>query len=67
MDPDDAETHTQSVENFWMRAKWKLRQQCGTSESLFPSYLSEFMYRNRLRDLDVFTEFITTVARRHPV
>ena len=67
VDPDDAETQTQSVENFWMRAKRKLRRQCGTSEALFPSYLSEFMYGNRLRDLGVFTEFIISVARQYPV
>ena len=45
--PGDGSVHTQNIENTWFRAKRKLRRQCGTSASLFPSYLAEFMRRNR--------------------
>jgi hypothetical protein len=50
VDPDDRSAHTQNVENMWMRAKRKLRRQFGTSEDLFPSYLHEFLWRNRFQN-----------------
>src|SRR6218665_3279504 len=47
VNPDDAEVHTQNIENTWMRAKPK--RQSG-SRSLFPSYLHEFVLRMRGRN-----------------
>jgi transposase-like protein len=43
---DDHNIHTESIEGLWMRAKRKLRYQCGTSRGLFASYLVEFQWRN---------------------
>ena len=45
--PGDGSVHTQNIKNTWFRAKRKLRRQCWTSASLLPSYLAEFLRRNR--------------------
>ena len=66
VDPDDDEIHTQNIENSWMRAKKKLRRQHGTSAALFPSYLSEFLWRNRMRQ-PAFGKLIITVATEYVV
>ena len=47
VNPEDGEVHTQNIENTWMRAKRKLKRQFGTTRSLFPSYMHEFLLRNR--------------------
>ena len=41
VDPDTY-AHTQNVENFWMRAKFRSKKERGTSKNLLPSYLQEF-------------------------
>jgi transposase-like protein len=66
VDPQDAEIHTQNIENLWMRAKRKLKRQFGTSGDLFNSYLQEFTYRNYMRDSDMFANFLITVADNYP-
>jgi len=43
VDPADADVHTEHVESMWMR------RQFGMSHALFPSYLHEFVFRNRSR------------------
>lgn len=50
VDPDNPNIHTQTIESTWMRAKRKLRRQHGTSRELFPSYLCEFLWRNRVHE-----------------
>jgi hypothetical protein len=62
VDPQDADVHTQNVENMWMRAKRKLKRQCGTSRDLFPSYLHEFAFRNHFAGDDIFVRFILTLG-----
>ena len=37
--------HTNAVENFWMRSKFRSKKERGTSANLLPSYLQEFMWR----------------------
>jgi len=65
VDPHDPDVHTECVENMWMRAKRKLRRQFGTSRELFPSYLHEFMYRNKCRGQAMFQVFLQTVAENY--
>ena len=43
-DPADGDVHTQNIECLWKRAKKKLRNQSGTSQALFPSYIKEFVW-----------------------
>ena len=62
VDSNDQDTHTENVENMWMRAKRKLRRQFGTSRALFPSYLHEFVYRNRFRGQELFGVFMSTLT-----
>ena len=54
--------HTQNIKNTWMRAKRKLRRQYGTSEALFPSYLSEYLWRQRV-GLNKFGEMLRCIAQ----
>jgi len=67
VDPDDADVHTEHVKNMWMRAKRKLRRQFGTSHALFPSYLHEFVFRNRFRGQDMFHIILKTIAENYPL
>ena len=38
--------HTNAVENFWMRSKFRSKKGRGTSANLLPSYLQEFVAAN---------------------
>ncbi|KAK9752982.1 ISXO2-like transposase domain [Popillia japonica] len=58
VDPEDTDIHTQNVENMWLKAKGKLRRQFGTSENLFPSYLHQFIWRNKCRNMNTFCAFL---------
>ena len=39
--------HTQNVESYWNRVKTKLKRMKGCREEQIPSYLDEFMWRER--------------------
>lgn len=67
VNPRNPDVHTENVENMWMRAKRKLRRQYGTSHDLFQSYLYEFMFRNRFRREDLFSNFLNAVNELYPV
>lgn len=67
VDPDDRTIHTQRVENMWMRAKRKLRRQFGTSEALFPSYLHEFIWRNKFQNRNLFGHFLVCLSEQYPI
>jgi len=58
----DPYTHanTNRVENMWMRAKRRNKKECGTAKNLLASYLSEFMWRQRLNKTP-FTEIINDI------
>ena len=62
VDPLEPETHTQNVENMWMRAKRKIRRQFGTSDELFPSYLHEFMWRQSISEAKSFQHLLLLIA-----
>jgi transposase-like protein len=65
VNPIDPAIHTQSVESMWKRAKKKLRNQSGTSQALFPSYIREFMWRENVcksENKDVFSCIIGLIA-----
>jgi len=65
IDPYDSEIHTEAVENMWMRAKRKLRRQFGTSRELFPSYLHEFVFRNKFKDQDMFITILKILSENY--
>ncbi|EFA07042.2 hypothetical protein TcasGA2_TC010016 [Tribolium castaneum] len=69
VNPNDPEIHTQNVENLWMRTKHKLRRQFGTSEDLFVSYLHEFIWRNKFRQVRdyLFNEFLLCIVKQYPI
>ena len=52
VDHDEPDTHTQNVENMWMRAKRKIRRQFGTVRELF---LHEFMWCNAMKGRNMFS------------
>jgi len=54
VDPTNVKVHTQNVANLWMRAKRKVRHQFRTSTTLFPSYIHEFIFRNCLKNKEIF-------------
>ena len=39
--------HTQNIESYWNRVKTKFKRMKGCHEHQLPSYLDEFMYRER--------------------
>ena len=67
VDPDDSNIHTQNVENMWMRVKRKLRRQFGTSDALFTSYLHEFMWRCRFKNVPMFSALIICILEFYHV
>ena len=62
VDPDYPDIHTQNVENMWARLKRKFKRQYGTSSELFPTYLKEFMFRQRFTNKEMCRAFIQAVA-----
>lgn len=67
VDPNDADIHTQNIENLWMRAKRKLKRQFGTSRALFGSYLREFEFRSQAVDGHIFGEILCALAENYHV
>ena len=62
-------THTQTVESYWNRCKTKLKRMKGCAGHQIPSYLDEFMRRERhgtSRRL-TFTNIMRDVAAQYPV
>ena len=65
--PGDGTVHPQNIKITRYRAKRKLRRQCRTSSALFPSYVSEVLWRNRWEKPQYFAALINTITVFHPV
>ena len=61
--------HTQNVESYWNRVKTKFKRMKGVQESMLPSYLDEFMWRERHgRTANVALQSLCRdIALRYPV
>ena len=67
--------HTQAIESYWARAKSKLKRMRGTRKEILPSYLDEFMWRERRgRDgagkydnNEAFRNIHVCIAKNYPV
>lgn len=58
--------YTQTIESVWAAAKRRNKKECGTSRSLLDSYLCEFMYRQRYREVDLFQQIFTDIVAFWP-
>ena len=62
-------THTQNVESYWSRAKQKIKKMKGCHAEQLPSYLDEFMWRERHGSSAriAFFSLMTDIAQQCPV
>ena len=62
-------THTQHVELYLNRYKTKIKRMKGCAEYQIPSYLDEFMWRERhgTSRLMAFTNTLRDIAAQYPV
>ena len=62
-------THTQHVESYWNRCKTRLKRMKGCIEHQIPSYLDEFMWRERHGTSRVmaFDNIMRDIAAQYPV
>ena len=61
--------HTQNVESYWARSKLKLKRMKGVAAEQLPSYLDEFMWRERFAKStsDALENIIAHIAAIYPV
>ena len=69
--------HTQNIESYWNRIKIKLKRMWGVTEQQLPSYLDEFMWRERLSTpqskqaaftqvmADIATHAVSSLSQNH--
>ena len=60
-------THTQNIESYWGKAKRKLKNMTGCHASQLPSYLDEFMWRERFGQTkaDAFKNIICCIFQNN--
>ena len=62
--------NTQNIESYWNRMKTKLERMKGCHQTELPSYLDEFMWRERHGDDSarlVFNNIIRDIAAQYPL
>ena len=61
--------HTQHIESYQNRAKLKLKRMKGCHSEQLPSYLNEFMWRERYRksSKEAWDNIIQDIAQQYPV
>ena len=61
--------HTQNVESYWSRSKLKLKRMKGVRAEQLPSYLDEFMWRERFGKTasDAMEKIMAHIANFYPV
>ena len=61
--------HTQNVESYWNKVKTKLKRMKGCHGDQLPSYLDEFMWRERYgtSGLLALQNIMRDIAAQHPV
>ena len=61
--------HTQHAESYWNRVKTKFKRMKGVHESMLPSYLDEFMWRERHGSTasTALASLCRDIALRYPV
>ena len=61
--------HTQHVESYWCRVKTKLKRMRGCHAHQLPSYLDEFMWRERFGQTarDALQNIMINIAQQYPV
>ena len=62
-------THTQHVESYWNTANLKLKRMKGCHTHQIPSYLDEFMWRERFGTTNsvVWVSILRDIAQQYPV
>ena len=62
-------THTQNIESYWNRVKTKLKRMKGCHGDQVPSYLDEFMWRERYGTTarQAYDSIISDIAQQYPV
>ena len=61
--------HTQTIESYWNRVKTKIKRMKGCHAHQVPSYLDEFMWRERhgVTGRDALTNIMRDIALEYPV
>ena len=62
-------THTQNVESYWSRVKHKFKRMKGVESEQLPSYLDEFMWRERYGRTanTALNSILDDIATQYPV
>ena len=58
--------HTQNIENSWKNTKQRNKRQHGTHRTMLDSYLCEWMWRQRFRNVDLFDQILNDIVTHFP-
>lgn len=57
--------HTQNIENCWYRVKKRHKKAQGTQRTMTDSYICEFVWRERYRNVDLFEQILNDIRMFH--